>query len=124
MLQQRGLLLELLLADGAAHIKRHGARTTQHVGQLTALEVLQTEPAREHAVVQPLGVLEVGRVLRYVARREACTALLAVLVAVLREDLLLVLVRRVGHVLRPQRRRRPVLEDQVRRHVCNENARS
>lgn len=115
VLQQRRLLLKLFLANGASHVEWHSS-PAKHVRQLAAFEVLEREASAEHSMVQPLGILEVGRVLRGVARREARAAMLAAYlrVAVLRLNLLLVLVGRVRHVLRPQRRRRAVLENEVR----------
>ena len=138
VLQQRGFLLEFLLADGTTHVKGHtgGATVLDDVGQAFAvgtgaallLDVLEgaeggatsaSTGRTEDRMVATFRVLEVGWVLAggAVAGRRAERTRLRVRVAERRGDLLLTLLRWERHVLGPQGRRHPVLEDQVRTHV-------
>lgn len=164
VLQQRALLLELLLADGAAHVQRHARRPAvlyqigQHdagallsagaveaaaVVRLTVrlavlalangrlmVQIRQRADARtKHRVIDALLVLEVRRILQAVVDgavgREAAARIggplgRIVRIAVVLLVLWLVLVGRIGHVLRPQRRMVAVLKDEMRGNVCTE----
>lgn len=76
-------------------------------------------------MVEALGILEVSGVLGGISWREARAALFTALtvVAERRLYLFLVLVGWVGQVLRPERWRRSILEDKMRRHVCKDRIR-
>lgn len=134
VLEQRRLLLELLLADGTAHVERHAGRSPvlDDVGKAFArlallLQILQGAEIRrrtEHRMVHALGVLEVRRILqvaRYAAWGEATRTVVllgtSVAVAVCRSDFFLTLVGWERNVLRPQCRVDAVFEHQVRTHI-------
>lgn len=121
VLQERALLLELLLADRTANVQRHARRPSvldhigQHAGALHALvvQVLQLGQIRaEHRVIT-FGIFEIGGELQgavHVARRRETGARLGSalgrrvvveILLVLRLDGAHLGAFRVRHVLRP-----------------------